>query len=108
MNDYDHKLLDILRENVILGPIDYLRVLKQRIIDEDNQSKLNELDECNLPVDYSISETLEFALRYKKWIKSTINSWSKYGRHMNFEEYALIMLMNLEEENNEKQYRLFK
>ena len=102
------RYLYLLRENTHLSPINYLKVLKERRLADENQRTLNRVEHCQVTVDYSIANELETILREAAWNDSIIEKWFKYGRHYDFEEFSKMMLDYSHEEKEEKRLRLRK
>ena len=84
-SEYSYERLDYLRRNTKLNIKDYLKILKLRLEDENNQVDLN---------------LLEFLLRMKAWEKSYNKVWQTYRKEMTLEQYSLLALNNLINEEN--------
>ena len=85
VSEFSYERLDYLRRNTKLNIKDYLKILKLKLKDENNQVDVN---------------LLEFLLRMKAWEKSYNKVWLIYGQNMSLEQYSLLALNNLINEEN--------
>ena len=94
-SEYSYERLDYLRRNTKLNIKDYLKILKLRLEAEKRQ-KINNQVYAN----YQEANLLEFLLRMKIWEKSYNKIWQINKPKMSLEQYSLLALNNLINEEN--------
>lgn len=103
--EYTSNLLLLLRENTVLDPLSYLKVLREREKAIERKRIINEKEHCDIAVDFTKANQLETDLRFEIWKKKICGYWLKYHHNMDFEEFAMYYLL---EQKPKKQKKLIK
>lgn len=105
----DYKELEYLRKKTLLGPIALLKIEKLKTVAEKTAVILNQIEHCKLGVDYNDADTLEFNYRFNSWKTNLFGLWSKYGSHMDFDDFAKwVLYQNANKESVRKYERKLK
>ncbi len=89
---FKYETLALLRENTLLDPISYLKVLKERKRAINHQNIINEKEHCNIPIDFSKANQLEYDLRFNAWKKKIGDYWLEYHNNIDLDEFATYYL----------------
>ena len=103
--EFDYKTLELLRDHTTLDPISYLKVLKERRIANETQYIINQLEHCQLGVDYSKANQLEAWLRFKVWCSDVLSVWHEFGGSQELNEFALRLLYQQEERKKKRVFQ---
>ena len=90
---YDYETLKLLRKKTILNPIAYIKVLKARQLADVYQRVINQVEHCDIGVDYSKANELEYNLRFKSWMNCIMPTWYKYASNQDLYDFSYDMLM---------------
>ncbi len=91
--EFDYYTLQLLRENTILDPISYYRVLKLRDLAMECKHTICQLENCDIEADFSKANQLEGQLRFKIWCNKMYQYWAQhYAVSYELEDFALYAL----------------
>ena len=100
--EYSEEGLEFLRKNTVLGPINYIKVLKARKCCENFRKWYLEMENELLELDYTIALEYEFELRFDEWKDSLYPDWLKYGDGRELLDFAVVVMKQNMEKSKKK------
>lgn len=100
----NYKKLYFLQEHTHLNPIDYIRIKYMKYEAEKTQRLINEIENCQIGVDFKPADEYEYYCRFKSWMLSCdmMKLWSKHSEELDLYDFAnLVIDQNLEREEEE-------
>lgn len=89
----DYNILNYLRENTSLSPIEVLKVKREQITAENNRKFYMKYEPSDLiEADYTVADQLEYNLRLKAFKHSVEKLWLEYGDGQDFDEFVITMI----------------
>ena len=106
-SEVNYKVLEYLRSNIKLNPLDKFRVLRERYNAESWKKTYRKFEpNDDIAVDYTKADRLELELRLKSWQNFWLKVWQRYGDGQSLEEFANDALrQNMEEDMNKGRSR---
>jgi len=100
----DHNVLNYLRENTNLNPIDLLKIKKEVIIAKKNRDFYNKNEPNDLiEIDYTIAEQLEYQFRLTAFERSVEKLWLEHGDGLDLSEFAMnIIQQHINEQSHKR------
>ena len=100
--DFKYSTLLTLRDNTRLDPVSYFKVAVERERAKERQKIINKVERCQIGVDFSAADQLEANLRFMAWKRKIFYFWYENYSDVDFEEFALDWLNQLEKEGKKR------
>ena len=86
----DSSVLNYLRDNTKLNPIDLLKIKREEVLARNNQKNYMTYNPNDLiGIDYTAAEQLEYVLRLRAFEHSVKKLWLKHGDGQDLSEFAM-------------------
>lgn len=97
--EIDNNILNYLRNNTKLSPIDLLKIHKEEVIAKNNRDYyMKENPNDLIEIDYTASVQLEYILRLKAFEHSVEKLWLQHGDGLDLSQFAMnIIIQNSNE-----------
>ncbi len=95
--EYNYNTLVTLRNNTTLGPISYLKVIRERERILELESTIYKAERYEAGIYFSSADKLEIDLRFMAWKRKIFYFWYDNYSDMDFEQFAIDLLNQVEE-----------